>query len=122
MIDLFYFLQSEEYNGGRDIGSLSGFVQKMTSAESEKKKTSVDGKVPESVAPKQEPEVENGLYTLTEDTFDSHVSTGNHFVKFYAPWCGHCKRLAPTWSDLAKEFEGDSDITIAKVKFFFFFP
>jgi thiol-disulfide isomerase/thioredoxin len=35
-------------------------------------------------------------------------------LKFYAPWCGYCRKLEPIWEDVAKTLYGSS-INVAKV-------
>jgi len=36
-------------------------------------------------------------------------------VEFYAPWCGHCKNLAPTWEELGSIFSKTPSVIIAKI-------
>jgi protein disulfide-isomerase-like protein len=59
----------------------------------------------------------SAVVVLTPDNFDSVVldSTKDVFVEFYAPWCGHCKRLTPIWEKLSSVFKNDKDVVIASL-------
>ena len=59
------------------------------------------------------------MVVLESSTFEHETqavtgaTTGDWFVKFYAPWCGHCKKLAPIWDELAADLKGE--VNVAKV-------
>jgi len=37
------------------------------------------------------------------------------FVEYYAPWCGHCKKLAPIWDELALELKDVPNLVLGKM-------
>jgi len=54
---------------------------------------------------------------LDRHNFDEVVmdKDKNILVEFFAPWCGHCKRLEPVYERLAKTFADEEDCIVAKV-------
>ena len=52
---------------------------------------------------------------LTPDNWETHTAGKTVFLKFFAPWCGHCKKMKPDWDTLMKEYEGHPTILVADV-------
>lgn len=48
---------------------------------------------------------------LTADNFKEKTDGKKVMIKFYAPWCGHCKRLAPVWDEFAEQ----TNVLVGKV-------
>ncbi|KAI8342864.1 hypothetical protein BC941DRAFT_412887 [Chlamydoabsidia padenii] len=58
---------------------------------------------------------DSDVLSLTEATFDDEVLKKDLIlVEFFAPWCGHCKALAPEYEVAATQLKGDN-IPLAKV-------
>lgn len=95
--------RSEEYNGPRTAQGLidSGLqaIRKKVDAQSGGKSGSGGGSKKSD---------SNDVIELTDSNFDKLVlgSDDLWLVEFYAPWCGHCKNLAPHWADAASELKG----------------
>ena len=54
---------------------------------------------------------EGQVIALHDDDFDSALSAvPNAMVEFYAPWCGHCKKLEPEFNTAAKYFSSQSKV------------
>ncbi|KAI5461223.1 thioredoxin-like protein [Mariannaea sp. PMI_226] len=88
-----------DYKSGRDLDSLTEFIAEKTGVKTKKKL-----------------EMPSDVTYLNEKSFNEAIGgEKNVLIAFTAPWCGHCKSLAPTWETLATDFSSDKNVLIAKV-------
>lgn len=60
---------------------------------------------------------EGNVLVLTDADFPAVTEEFSHIlIEFYAPWCGHCKKLAPVYKEVADELKAQgSELRLAKV-------
>ena len=49
-----------------------------------------------------------GIYTLDDRTWTRFMKKrgdGKTIIKFFAPWCGHCKSLESIYEDLGRDYQ-----------------
>ncbi|XP_059661145.1 protein disulfide isomerase-like 2-3 [Cornus florida] len=91
-----------DYQGARDVKPIVDFsIQQVRALVNER----LSGKSGGGSSEKSEP---SASVVLDSSNFDELVLKSKELwiVEFFAPWCGHCKKLAPEWKKASKNLKG----------------
>ncbi|XP_022914992.2 protein disulfide-isomerase A3 [Onthophagus taurus] len=96
------FIMKEEFS----VDALEGFANDL-----------LDGKLEPYLKSEEIPESNDGpVVVAVAKNFDDVVTNNGKdtLIEFYAPWCGHCKKLAPTFDELGEKLKNE-DVSIVKM-------
>ncbi|XP_028029914.1 protein disulfide-isomerase A3 [Bombyx mandarina] len=76
----------------------------------------LDGKLEPFVKSEAIPENDGPVKVAVGKNFKELVTDSNRdaLIEFYAPWCGHCQKLAPVWEELGEKLK-DEEVDIIKI-------
>jgi protein disulfide-isomerase A6 len=88
-----------DYQGGRTADDIISYINQQAGTNARIKKAA------------------SNVVDLNDNNFDKIVkdSSKDVLVEFYAPWCGHCKHLAPIYEKLANAYANEPNVVIAKI-------
>lgn len=105
-----------QFKGSRELDRLKKFIKKYVKEEPDTPTAPPSHPIKQPIHPPPPAPVVNPtgeVLPLDRDLFTTTLLKGPAFIKFFAPWCGHCKKLAPVWKQLARHMK--NKITIAEV-------
>ncbi|KAF9425210.1 hypothetical protein BGZ94_007749 [Podila epigama] len=91
----------DDYNGARTTEDLGAYAEKKANEYNEK------------VAETDTPNPQGKVVALDSKDYKDTIQNGPWLVEYYAPWCGHCKALAPIYEQVAVALKGK--VNVAKV-------
>ncbi|KAG0306964.1 hypothetical protein BGZ98_001386 [Dissophora globulifera] len=105
-LQLFYDgAKVQDYKGSRSLEDLSEFVRTKADEFSNKGDQNEGNSDINALGQ---------VIVLDSKSYEGSLNNGQPWlVEYYAPWCGHCKALAPIYEDLAKALKGK--VNVAKV-------
>ncbi|CAD8121482.1 unnamed protein product [Paramecium sonneborni] len=108
-----------EYEGGRSVEGMKDFLLKKLDSNSNSEPQIKLTEESLSVNESDRVEIPNDgqVIQLTLENFEQTVlkSKQDVFVKFYAPWCGHCKAMAAEYVKLAEQYKNSKNVLIAEL-------
>jgi protein disulfide isomerase family A protein 3 len=77
----------------------------------------LEGKIEAHVKSEEIPDNSGPTKVAVGKNFDELVTSTDKdvLIEFYAPWCGHCKKLAPVWEELGALLKDEPTIAIVKM-------